>query len=100
MVSSGIIIASAVAVGSNHGGLYASAADVVISVDEDWSGRGNSFIDSILSRIRTRHYTVKSEGSNCKFIKLISENTCENLFYTDSVVKQANKESNSRKKIK
>ena len=50
----GIIIASPVALSSHNCGMSTTSADVVVSIDEDWSGREASHVSSILTKIRSR----------------------------------------------
>ena len=83
-----IIIASPKALSSQNGGVGVTSADVVISIDEDWSGREALHIMSMFSKIR-RHELGKVSArassssltkATCKFIKLVCQNTCEDTF--------------------
>jgi len=77
-----ILIASPKSVSSQNGGMSVTSADVVISIDEDWSGREALHITSILSKIRRQESSLASEEAttSCRFIKLICLNTCEGTF--------------------
>lgn len=73
-----IVISSADTLGSDHGGLKAESADLVICIDEDWSGRGELLLYSLLSRsIQRRSMDGKKP---CRFIRLVSESSCEAVF--------------------
>lgn len=78
----GIIVASPSSISVGNSGICASSPDVVISVDEDWSGREAFHISTILTRIRSHEKSraVAAARSSCKFIKLVCVNSCENSF--------------------
>lgn len=57
------------------------SADVIISVDEDWSGREALHINSILTK--TRVHRLASSQEPPRLIKLICQNTCEETFLCD-----------------
>ena len=84
-LSFNIILTSPATISSSSLGLSASNADVVISVDEDWSGRGQLHVLSILKKNCTKHHN-SLESRPPKFIKLISEHTCEQSFLTSSSI--------------
>ena len=58
--------------GSMSLGLSTSNAEVEVSLDEDWSGRSNLLIYSILMK----NCIQADSGGGRKFIKLIAEDTC------------------------
>eukprot|EP00550_Attheya_septentrionalis_P010565 CAMPEP_0198304546 /NCGR_PEP_ID=MMETSP1449-20131203/57458_1 /TAXON_ID=420275 /ORGANISM="Attheya septentrionalis, Strain CCMP2084" /LENGTH=2889 /DNA_ID=CAMNT_0044007071 /DNA_START=128 /DNA_END=8797 /DNA_ORIENTATION=- len=79
----GILISSPVAVSGLHSGLDSAAGEVVISLDEDWSGREALFLSSIQTRHIARHSNKVStvDGTHgVHFIKIISRDTCEHEF--------------------
>ena len=73
-----IILSSPEVLGSSSLGLSASNAEVVISLDEDWSGRSNLLYYSILMK----NCVQADSGDGRKYIKLIAEDTCEESFLT------------------
>jgi hypothetical protein len=73
-----IVLSSPEILGSMSLGLSAANAEVVISLDEDWSGRSNLLVYSILMK---NCIQADSEGGR-KYIKLIAEDTCEESFLT------------------
>ncbi|KAL7563718.1 hypothetical protein ACA910_020408 [Epithemia clementina (nom. ined.)] len=70
-----VIVASPIVVAGNHGGLGVESADLVVLVDEDWSGRGELLMRSLLSRV-----SLGKEQAECKLFRLISRNSCEENF--------------------
>ena len=89
-LSFNIILTSPATISSSSLGLSASNADGVISVDEDWSGREQLHVSSILKKNCTKHHN-SLESRPPKFIKLISEHTCGN--FTSSSI--SNRENSS-----
>ena len=77
--SCNILVSSPESFDSSSGGLIPSSADIVISLDEDWSGKGNLLLDSIASKIYV-HKECSSKSSPT-FIKFITEGTCEQTFF-------------------
>ena len=76
-----IIIASPRAISSHNGGIGATSADAVISIDEDWSGREAFHVASILAKMRGRDLGAGTAPLRpCKFIKIVCRNTCEDTF--------------------
>lgn len=72
-----IIISSPVTLSSVNGGICPTSADVVISIDEDWSGRDATHVMSIAKKIRYKKQNSTEPSSSCKFIKIVCENTYE-----------------------
>lgn len=79
-----IVIASPSSVSSQSSGISAVSADVIVSIDEDWSGREALHVVSILKKIR-RNESSSDAISSCKFIKIVCQDTCE-----DSVLCRGN----------
>lgn len=77
-VSTDILLGSPEILGSMSLGLSAANAEVVISLDEDWSGRSNLQIFSILMK----NCIQADSGGGRKYIKLIAEDSCEESFLT------------------
>lgn len=71
-----VLISSPTLLGSSSLGIGASSAEVVISMDEDWSGRTDLSLYSILEKNRINNL-LKGDRH---YIKLISEGTCEQTF--------------------
>jgi len=76
-----LILSSPATLGSDSLGLCASNADVIISMDEDWSGRGDLHTMSILMKCQRRQHNLNFLRKQ-RFIKLISKGTCEHVFLT------------------
>jgi hypothetical protein len=74
-----ILVANPAVVGSATGGLSAGAADIVVSVDEDWSRQGAPYLESIVKFCELHHSGCT--GSNFQLIKLICGDTCEESFF-------------------
>jgi hypothetical protein len=74
-----VLVSSPNTLASTSLGLGASNAEVVISMDEDWSGSFDLSTFSILRKNLT-HNSQKVTGR--KYIKVISEDTCEETFLT------------------
>lgn len=76
-----ILVASPITLSSHSCGVGATSADFVISIDEDWSGREEVQVASLLSKLRASETSATSSSkSPCKFIKIVSKNTCEDTF--------------------
>lgn len=80
-----VIITSPVTVGAVNGGLGIEAADVVICLDEDWSGRDALLFERTLKKCSRAHEmkaadSDKERDDHCSFIRLICEKTCEQMF--------------------
>ena len=78
-----VLLASPSTIGSQYGGLSASSADVVISLDEDWSGHSQRLIESILARNLMHHCLLENPSSSKprpKWIKLVCDDSCEKIF--------------------
>ncbi len=73
-----ILLSCPETLGSISSGLSAANAEVLISLDEDWSGRSDFLIYSILMK----NCIQADSGGGRKFIKLIAEDTCEQSFLT------------------
>lgn len=73
-----VLIGDPQSLGRHYSGLSASSADYVISLDEDWSGRGRNDIDAILMK----NYLFHKGPSDCptRFIKFVVENTFDQIF--------------------
>ena len=83
-VSTKVVIGSVEILANNLGGLSVEGADLVVCLDEDWSGRGEMLLYSILSRILKRR--EMSGAQPCRFVRLVTANTCEAAFLkTDEV---------------
>ncbi len=77
--STSVLVSSPHSLSSTSLGLNASNAEVIISLDEDWSGGSDLSTFSILKKNITRNMQ-KTTGR--KYIKLIAEDTCEQSFLT------------------
>lgn len=76
-----ILVASPITLSSHCCGIGANSADFVISIDEDWSGREELHVVSLLSKIRANEKGISnSSKSPCKFVKIVSKSTCEDTF--------------------
>ena len=76
-----ILVAPPLSLSSLSTGGTILSADVIISVDEDWSGREALHINSILTK--TRVHRLASSQELPRLIKLICQNTCEETFLCD-----------------
>lgn len=74
-----VLVSSPKMLASTSFGIGASNADVIVSVDEDWSGSSDLSVFSILRKNVMRN-SQKVTGR--KFIKIISEDSCEQTFLT------------------
>ena len=82
-----VVIASPLLVAVDNGGLGIEAADVVVCVDENWSGRDASLLEQIRRKCCFAHEMNSSENNKknvgCSFIRLVCEKTCEHVFLSD-----------------
>ena len=72
-----VVVASPIAVAGNHGGLGVESANLVVVVDEDWSGRGDLLMRSLFSRVS---FANEQQQGECRVLRLISQNSCEENF--------------------
>ena len=76
-----ILVASPITLSSHGCGVGATSADFVISIDEDWSGREELHVASLLSKLRASEKGAsKCPKPPCKFVKIVSKSTCEDTF--------------------
>jgi hypothetical protein len=75
---SNVVVTSPETVAGDHGGIGIDMADLVISLDEDWSGRHELIMRSMMAGLIRRNVRVKERG--CQFLRLVNENTCEENF--------------------
>ena len=76
-----ILVASPITLSSHGCGVGATSADFVISIDEDWSGREELHVVSLLSKLRVSETCAANRlKPPCKFVKIVSKNTCEDTF--------------------
>lgn len=71
-----VLITSPSLLGSSSLGMSAATAEVVISMDEHWSGSSKLSLFSIVEKNRINNILREDR----KYIKLISEGTCEQIF--------------------
>ncbi|GKY97067.1 hypothetical protein MPSEU_000665200 [Mayamaea pseudoterrestris] len=74
-----VLITSPELVGGDHAGLGVETADLVVLLDDDWSGRGSLLLRSLRSRIFSRQQGSSKLGT-CNFIRLVAADTCEASF--------------------
>ena len=73
-----IVIASLVTIEGDHVGLGIESADIIILLDENWSGQDERLLHSVISRCSLKR---KFAGrSSVKLIRLVTECTCEETF--------------------
>lgn len=76
-----ILVASPITLSSHGCGVGATSADFVISMDEDWSGREELHVSSLLSKLRASEKSAAiSSKPPCKFVKIVCKSTCEDSF--------------------
>ena len=85
-----VLLANPAGVGAAHVGLSPGAADMIVSVDEDWTNQGKMMIESIIKYCQSRH--SDRFGRSFQLIKLICADTCEESFLVSGV-------SNSNKMV-
>ena len=76
-----ILVAPPISLSSLITGGTILSADVIMSVDEDWSGREALHVNSILTK--TRVHRLASSQELPRLIKLICRSTCEETFLCD-----------------
>ena len=76
--STDLIVASPDIIAGDHGGIGIDMADTIISVDEDWSGRHELIMRSLIADLIRSNLRAKDNG--CEFIRLVCEKTCEENF--------------------
>ena len=73
-----VVVGSFETVAGSLGGLGIEDADLVVVLDEDWSGRGQMLLYSMLARCtKRREMTGKLP---CRFIRLLAADSCEATF--------------------
>lgn len=90
---SNIVITSASMVAGDHGGLGVDMADTIICLDEDWSGRDELIMRSLVAGLIRRNARSKDKG--CQFIRLVCEGTCEESFHGNDDGKEGRQEKTS-----
>lgn len=90
-----IIIASLETVAGDHGGLGIELADIIVCLDEDWSGRGELLMKAVIARCLSRRASPKENGF--RLIKLLAADTCEETFLSPDRKSDARRGSNQRK---
>ena len=70
-----IIVGSLASCASTAGGLSIESADAIVCLDEDWSGRGQMLLFSVISRCIKMRETVALEP--VRWIRLVAAETCE-----------------------
>jgi len=78
-----VLLANPAIVGAAHLGLSPGAADMIVSVDEDWTNQGKMMIESIIKYCQSRH--SDRIGRSFQLIKLICADTCEESFLVSGV---------------
>jgi hypothetical protein len=74
-----ILIASSEVIGCDYGGIGIDMADFVISIDDDWSGRNELMIRSLVAGLCPRKQALEE---SCRFLSLVCEATCEEIFFS------------------
>lgn len=90
-----VLIGSLDTVAGDHHGLGIESADVVVCVDEDWSGRTELQMMSLGVRCLSRWES--SKGDACRFIKLAAAESCEEMFISSGGHDNAGKRRAHRK---
>jgi hypothetical protein len=72
-----VVITSLPTVAGEHGGLGVEAAGTVLVLDEDWSGREEILLRSLLCRCSSK---MTYEGKAFRALRLVAEGTCEDVF--------------------
>lgn len=73
-----VIVCSPLTIAGDHGGLGGELADVIISLDEDWSGRGELIQKALVAR--NTYYEKAFKDDACVFLKIVTSDTCEEVF--------------------
>lgn len=76
------IVCSLESVSGDHGGMSIESADLVICLDEDWSGRGEMLLYHVVARSSQRR--THERKTPCRFLRLIADKTCESTFLLPS----------------
>lgn len=74
-----VLVSCTFSLSSTSLGMGAASAEVIISMDEDWSGQTDLSMYSVLMKSETHNLR---KGIGKKYIKLVSENSCEKSFLT------------------
>jgi len=77
-VATNLVVTSPDMIAGDHGGVGVGMADVIVSVDEDWSGRNELIMRSLVADLIPPNSQAKEKG--CEFVRLVCENTCEENF--------------------
>jgi hypothetical protein len=90
-----IIVGSPETVAGDHAGLGVEMADLVLLLDEDWSGRGELLLRSLTSRCMVRQGSQKK--ALCRFMKFVASRSCEESFLRNSKSLQLDQEAQERR---
>ena len=72
------VVTSLPSVSGEHGGLGVESSDTIIVLDEDWSGREEFLLRSLICRCSRKR---KLEGKDdCRVLRLVADGTCEEVF--------------------
>eukprot|EP00526_Cylindrotheca_closterium_P004212 CAMPEP_0113619912 /NCGR_PEP_ID=MMETSP0017_2-20120614/10128_1 /TAXON_ID=2856 /ORGANISM="Cylindrotheca closterium" /LENGTH=2329 /DNA_ID=CAMNT_0000529529 /DNA_START=1933 /DNA_END=8922 /DNA_ORIENTATION=+ /assembly_acc=CAM_ASM_000147 len=74
-----IVVASPACLAGWNQGLVVENSDVVILVDDDWTGRGEFVLSALMSRIQAHNFHTRK---HCDFIRLICEDTIEDKLFS------------------
>ncbi|CAB9518904.1 DNA binding protein [Seminavis robusta] len=77
-----ILVASPDIFAGDHGGIGVDVSDFIISVDDDWSGRNELLMRSLMASLVPRQKIFKKR--HCRFLSLVCERTCEASFLKGS----------------
>jgi len=75
-----VVVASPLSIAGDHGGLGVEHADTIVCLDEDWSGRGELLLRSLVARCQRQREANGEDG--CRVVRLVAQNTCEETFLT------------------
>jgi len=97
-ITSNLVVASPDILAGDHGGISIDMADFVITVDEDWSGRDELVVRSLVAGLIQPNLRIKDNG--CQLLRLVCAKTCEENFLSIaperiSCVMQSKLEANS-----
>jgi hypothetical protein len=76
-----VVITSPGVIAGDSGGLGIEKADLVVCLDEDWSGRGELMMKYIAARWLARNKVISTD--RCRLIRLVCENTIEDKILTN-----------------
>jgi hypothetical protein len=79
-----IVVGSPLSIAGDHCGLGAEQADIIISLDEDWSGRCELLLQALILRSRLCKESIGKTG--CRLVKLLAKNTCEDFFLDSDTI--------------